>query len=94
MHDPWFEDFKESLKTMTFEPEPSSSAPCLVAKGAKVTKCSSSESSDDESDNDFEPSYTKIASIATKQQKALEKVQTCWMKVMICWVKKWIEHKL
>jgi len=34
-HDPWFEDFKESLKTMTFEPEPSSSAPCLMAKGAK-----------------------------------------------------------
>ena len=34
-HDPWFEDFKESLKTMTFEPEPSSSAPCLMSKGAR-----------------------------------------------------------
>ena len=74
-HDPWFEDFKESLKTMTFEPEPSSSAPCLMAKGAKVTECSSSESSDDESDDDFGPSYTKLVCIATKQQKALEKVQ-------------------
>ena len=60
-HDPWFEDFKESLKTMTFKPEPSSSAP--------------SESSDDESDDDFGPSYTKLVCIATKQQKALEKVQ-------------------
>ncbi|XP_044353678.1 uncharacterized protein, partial [Triticum aestivum] len=34
-HDPWFEDFKESLKAMTFEPESSSSAPCLIAKDAK-----------------------------------------------------------
>ena len=28
-HDPWFEDFKESLKEMTFAPESSSAAPCL-----------------------------------------------------------------
>src|SRR3954467_11509306 len=26
-HDSWFEDFKESLKSMTFEPESSSSSP-------------------------------------------------------------------
>ena len=64
-HDPWFEDFKESLKTMTSEPEPSSSAPCLMAKGAKVTECYSSESSDDESGHEFGPNYTKLASIAT-----------------------------
>ena len=74
-HDPWLEDFKESLKTMTFEPEPSSSAPCLMAKGAKVTECSSSKSSDDESDDDIKPSYTRLVCIATKQQHALEKVQ-------------------
>ena len=73
-HDPWFEDFKESLKTMTFELESSSSASCLMAKDAKVTKCYLSESSDDESDDDFGPSYTKLVCIATKQQKALEKV--------------------
>ena len=60
---------------MTLEPEPSSSAPCLMAKGAKVTECSSSESSDYESDDDFGPSYSKLATISTKQQKALEKVQ-------------------
>ncbi|XP_044453299.1 uncharacterized protein, partial [Triticum aestivum] len=34
-HDPWFEDFKESLKAMTFEPESSSSTSCLMAKDAK-----------------------------------------------------------
>ena len=56
---------------MTFDPEPSSSTPCLMAKGAKVTECFSSESSDE-----FGPSYTKLASIATKQQKTLEKVQS------------------
>src|SRR3954466_15762196 len=32
-HDPWFVDFKESLKSMTFEPESSSSSPCLMADG-------------------------------------------------------------
>ena len=74
-HDPWFEDFKESLKEMTFNPESSSSAPCLMAKGAKVTECYLSESSDDESRDEFGPSYTKLASLATKQQRALEKVQ-------------------
>jgi hypothetical protein len=67
---------KESLKTMTFEPESSSCAPCLMAKGAKEPDYSSFESSDDESDDDnFEPSYSKLANIAVEQQKALEKVQ-------------------
>ena len=75
-HDPWFEDFKESLKEMTFAPESSSTAPCLMAKGAKVTECYLSESSDDESGDEFGPSYTKLASLATKQQRSLEKVQT------------------
>ena len=37
-HDPWFEDFKESLKEMTFEPQSSSSTPCLMAKDGKVTE--------------------------------------------------------
>ena len=55
-HDPWFEDFKESLKSMTFEPESSSSTPCLMAKSAKVTECYLSESSDDESGDEFGPS--------------------------------------
>ena len=74
-HDPWFEDFKESLKEMTFEPESSSSSACLLADGEKVTECYLSESSDDESGDEFGPSYVKLASLATKQQRALEKVQ-------------------
>ena len=74
-HDPWFEDYKESLKEMTFAPESSSSSPCLMAKGAKVTECYLSESSDDESGDEFGPSYVKLASLATKQQRALEKNQ-------------------
>ena len=32
-HDPWFKEFMESRKAMTFNPESSSSAPCLMAKG-------------------------------------------------------------
>ena len=60
----------ESRKALTFNPESSSSSACLLAKGAKVTECYLSESSDDE----FGPSYVKLASIATKQQIALEKV--------------------
>ena len=47
-HDPWFEDYKESLNVMTFEPESSSSTHCLMANSAKVTECYLSESSDDE----------------------------------------------
>lgn len=60
---------------MTFAPESSSTAPCLMAKGAKVTECYLSESSDDESGDEFGSSYVKLASLATKQQRALEKVQ-------------------
>ena len=45
-------------------------------QGCKVPNYSSSEYSDDESDDDvFGPSYSKLGTIATKQQKALEKVQ-------------------
>ena len=76
-HDPWFEDFKESLKSMTFEPESSSSSPCLTVDGEKVTECYLSESSDDESGDEFGPSYTKLASLATKQQRALQKFKIC-----------------
>ena len=72
-HDPWFEDFKESLKVMTFEPESSSSASCLMAKDAEVTECYLSESSDDESGDEFGPSYVKLASLATKTTKSFRK---------------------
>ena len=48
---------------------------CFMAKGAKVTKYASSESSEDESDENLKPSYSKLAKIAVKQQKAFEKVQ-------------------
>ena len=58
---------------MTFELESSSSASCLMAKDAKVIECYLSESSDDESGDEFGPSYVKLASLATKQQRALEK---------------------
>src|SRR3954462_8906581 len=74
-HDPWFEDLKESLKSMTFEPESSSSSPCLMADGEQVTECYLSESSEDESDENLKPSYSKLAKIAVQQQKAFEKVQ-------------------
>ena len=65
----------ESRKAMTFNPESSSSSPCLMAKRAKVTECYLSESSDDESGDAFGPSYVKLYSLATKQQRASEKVQ-------------------
>ena len=74
-HDPRFEDYKESLNAMTFEPESSSSSPCLMADGEKATECYLSESSDDESDDELGPSYVKLVSLAAKQQRALEKVQ-------------------
>ncbi|XP_073360127.1 uncharacterized protein [Aegilops tauschii subsp. strangulata] len=48
---------------------------CFMAKGAKVLKYPSSESSEDESDENLQPSYSKLAKIAVKQQKAFEKVQ-------------------
>ena len=46
-----------------------------MAKGAKVLKYPSSESSEDESDENLKPSYSKLAKIAMKQQKAFERVQ-------------------
>ena len=47
----------------------------FMAKGAKVLKYTSSESSENESDENLKPSYSKLAKIAVKQQRALEKVQ-------------------
>ena len=76
-HDPWFEDFKESLKSMTFEPESSSSAPCLMAKGAKVTECYLSESSDDESGDEFGPGYVKLASLPLNNKELWKKFNIC-----------------
>ena len=76
-HDPWFEDFKESLKAMTFEPESSSSTPCLMEKSAKVTECYLSESSDEESGDKFGPSYVKLASLATNNKELWKKFNTC-----------------
>ena len=64
-----------------------------MAKGAKVLKYPSSESSENESDENLKPNYSKLAKIAVKQQKAFEKVQNMLDKVMICWVKKWIALK-
>ena len=46
-----------------------------MSKGTKVTKYPSSESSEDESDENLKPSYSKHAKIVVKQQKAFEKVQ-------------------
>src|SRR3954462_10612250 len=43
---------------------------CFMAKGAKVLKYASSESSEDESDENLKPSYSKLAKIAVQQQKA------------------------
>ena len=50
---------------------------CFMAKGAKVLKYTSSESSENESDENLKPSYSKLAKIDIKQQRALKKVQTC-----------------
>ena len=46
-----------------------------MEKRAKVLKYPSSESTEEESDENLKPSYSKLATIAMKQQKALEKVQ-------------------
>ena len=46
-----------------------------MAKDAKVLKYTSSEYSENESDEDLKPSYSKLAKIAVKQQKALGKIQ-------------------
>ena len=48
---------------------------CFMAKGAKVLKYPSSESSEDECDENLKPSYSKLPKIAVRQQKAFEKVQ-------------------
>ena len=48
---------------------------CFMAKDLKVLKHSPSYSSEDESDENLKPSYSKLAKIAVKQQKALEKIQ-------------------
>ena len=48
---------------------------CFMAKGAKVLKYTSSESSEDESDENLKPTYSKLAKIFVKQQKTFEKVQ-------------------
>ena len=46
-----------------------------MEKGAKVTKYPSSQSSEDESNENLKPSYSKLAKISMKQQKAIEKLQ-------------------
>ena len=48
---------------------------CFMEKGAKVTKYASFDSSEDESDENLKPIYSKLAKIVVKQQKAFEKVQ-------------------
>ena len=49
---------------------------CFMAKGSKVSSRSShSDTSEDESDDNLKPSYSKLAKIATKQQHAMEKIQ-------------------
>ena len=40
---------------------------CFMAKGAKVLKYNSSESSENESDENLKPSYSKLPKIAVKQ---------------------------
>ena len=75
--DPWFEDFKESLKAMTFEPESSSSSSCLMAKSAEVTECYLSESSDDESGDEFGPSYVNLLPLPLNNKKLWKKFNTC-----------------
>ena len=48
---------------------------CFMEKGAKVLKYTSSESSQNESDENLKLSYSKLAKIDVKQQRAFEKVQ-------------------
>ena len=61
--DPWFCEFKESLKTMSFKSEPSDQNYCLMESSVKVTS------------GDSKPSYKTLAKIATKQQTAMEHIQ-------------------
>ena len=49
---------------------------CFMAKGAKVLKYTSSESSENESDEDLKPSYSKLAKIAVKK-RLLKRFKTC-----------------
>ena len=67
---------------------------CLMAKGAKVLKYTSSEPSENESDENLKPSYSKLAKIAIKQQRALEKVQNMLNKSDDMLGEKWIALKL
>src|SRR3954470_4415579 len=46
---------------------------CFMAKGAKVLNYASSVSSEDDSDENRKPSYSKLAKIAVQQKKAFEK---------------------
>jgi hypothetical protein len=48
-----------------------------MEKGAKVSKHATSDSSEDESDENLKPSYSKLAKIAVKQQRAFERFKTC-----------------
>ena len=50
---------------------------CFMAKGSKVLKYPSSESSEDESDENLKPNYSKLAKITMKQQQAFERFKTC-----------------
>ena len=60
--DPWFCDFKESLKTMTFKPEPSTPTYCFMARGAKVNSCDAYFQTSSEDDSEFlsKPSYKTL----------------------------------
>jgi predicted nuclease with TOPRIM domain len=46
-----------------------------MARGVKVLQRPSSSSSEGESDENLTPSYSKLASIATRQQTAMERIQ-------------------
>ena len=48
-----------------------------MANDAKVIECYLSKSSDDESGDEFGPSYAKLASLITKQQKAMDIFKNC-----------------
>ena len=72
----WFYEFKESLKTMTFKPEPSTPTYCFMARGAKVTSRDAyfQTSSEDDSDCESKARYKTLAKIATEQQTATEHI--------------------
>ena len=68
----WFLDFKESLKPKPFDLDSSSSATCLMAQG---TRQLGNKLAQGESDENWTPSYSKLANIATRQQTAMEKIK-------------------